>query len=547
MDDNCWWITLATDVNNNDGRCYFVKLFVDGSSLTIENVYQVSMNNLEVALSDDKGFRERLSKSREFLEDYIKKGYPVYGVTTGFGDSCHNQINYEKSEKLQHSLVSFHGIGLGKNFSREVGKAALLVRINSNIRGYSAIRPVLADKMLELLNHDIIPVIPELGSVGASGDLTPLSYIAACLMGERKVYFRGNIVSTKEAFEVEGIKPIKLQAKEGLAIMNGTSIMTAISALNWRAAKKLANISDFLTGATIEVIGGNDVPYRKTVSKIKHHIGQIESAEYITNVISSSNRVQRYEKLLERLGTIEDRTYKKTEVKIQDRYSLRCSPQINGVLRDTLYFTKVFIENEINSSNDNPLIDAENEIIYNSGNFYGGHICAANDYLRIALANIADLSDKQVELLVDGKFNNLSENLTPNLSANDENKGLFHAFKAAQISVTALCSEINFMSGPVSIHSRPTESLNQDKVSLGTISARKLSEVIDLLYLQYSIHLLAVAQAMDLIGVEQFGSMSRKAYNEVREISKFVNEDRALDHEVTSIANYLKNSVLFDD
>ncbi|MCX8131706.1 MAG: aromatic amino acid ammonia-lyase [Clostridia bacterium] len=523
-----------------------MKLFIDGSSLTIEDVYQVSVNNLEVALSDDDGFRRKLSESREFLEDYIKRGYPVYGVTTGFGDSCHNQINHKKSEKLQHSLVSFHGIGLGNNFSREVGKASLLVRLNSNIRGYSAIRPVLAEKMLELINRDIIPVIPELGSVGASGDLTPLSYIAACLMGERKVYYKGMIVSTQEAFEEEGIKPIKLQAKEGLAIMNGTSVMTAISALNWRKAKKLANISDFLTGATIEVIGGNDVPYRKRVSEIKNHIGQIQSAEYIANVISDSRRVHRYEELLERLGTIEHNTYKKTEVKIQDRYSVRCSPQINGVMRDTLHFTKVLVENEINSSNDNPLIDVENEIIYNSGNFYGGHICAANDYLRIALANIADLSDKQVELLVDGKFNNLTENLTPNLAENDENKGLFHAFKAAQITVTALCSEINFISGPVSIHSRPTESLNQDKVSLGTISARKLSEAIDLLYLQYSIHLLAVVQAMDLIGVEQFGSISKKVYHEVRKFSKFVNEDRALDEEVTFIANYLKNSNLFD-
>lgn len=524
-----------------------MKLFIDGSSLTIEDIYQVSKCSQQVALSDDEKFRQRLRESREFLEEYIQKGYPIYGVTTGFGDSCQNQINPKKTEKLQHSLVSFHGIGLGNNFSHEVGKAALLVRLNSNIKGYSAIRPILAEKMLELLNCDVIPVIPELGSVGASGDLTPLSYIAACLMGERRVYYKGKIVPTQEAFNEEGIEPIKLQAKEGLAIMNGTSIMTAISALNWRKAKKLANLSDFLTGATIEVIGGNDIPYRKKVSEIKNHIGQIKSASCISNVISDSKRVYKYENLLEMLGTIDNSTYKKTEVKIQDRYSVRCSPQINGVMRDTLNFAKTIIENEINSSNDNPLIDSENEIIYNSGNFYGGHICAANDYLRIAIANISDLSDKQVELLVDGKFNNLSENLTPNLDDNDENKGLFHAFKAAQISVTALCSEINYMAGAVSIHSRPTESLNQDKVSLGTISARKLSDAIDLLFLQYAIHCLAVAQAMDLIGVEQFGSMSQKVYYEVRKISKFVNEDRTLDKEVTLLAEYLKESTLFDN
>ncbi|KNY28149.1 HAL/PAL/TAL family ammonia-lyase [Pseudobacteroides cellulosolvens] len=524
-----------------------MSLFIDGNSLTIEDVYQVSFNNQKVSLSSDAEFRKKIAESREFLEEYIKKGYPVYGVTTGFGDSCHNQINYKKSEKLQRSLVNFHGIGVGNYFSKEVGRAVLLVRLNSNIRGYSAIRPVLAEKMLEFLNKDIIPVIPEIGSVGASGDLTPLSYVAACLMGERKVYYNGKIAPTKDVLKEVGIEPIVLQAKEGLAIMNGTSVMTAVSALNWRKVKRLSNISDFLTGATIEVIGGNDVPYRRKVSEIKNHIGQIESSEKIYKVISDSKRVQKYEALLEKLGSINSDGYKKTDVKIQDRYSLRCSPQINGVVRDTLHFTKTWIENELNSSNDNPLIDNENRIIYNSGNFYGGHICAVNDYLRIAVANISDLCDKQVELLCDGKFNNLTENLTPYLSEVDENKGTLHGFKAAQITVSALCSEISYLSGAVSIHSRPTESLNQDKVSLGTISARKLSEAIELMYLQYSIHLLAVLQAVDLIGEEHFGSLTRKVFKDVREFTRFVHEDRPLDDEAKMVSKYLQSADLFND
>jgi phenylalanine ammonia-lyase len=523
-----------------------MKLFIDGNSLKIGDVYQVSFHQKEVALSMEKSFRQKLDDSRTFLEEYIKEGYPIYGVTTGFGDSCHNQINYKKSVVLQRSLVHFHGIGLGDYFSREVGRAVLLVRLNSNIRGYSAIRPILAEKMLELLNHDIIPVIPQIGSVGASGDLTPLSYVAACLMGERQVYYKGNIVSAKEVLEETGIKPIELQAKEGLAIMNGTSVMTAVSALNWRRVKRLADISDYLTGATVEVIGGNDIPYRKKVSEIKHHKGQINSASMIYRVISDSKRVQKYECLLERLGSIKSDAYKNTEVKIQDRYSLRCSPQINGVVRDTLEFTKTWIENEMNSSNDNPLIDSENQIIYNSGNFYGGHICAVNDYLRIAVANISDLSDKQVELLVDGKFNNLTENLIPDIADNNENKGTLHGFKAAQISVSALCCEICYLSGAVSIHSRPTESLNQDKISLGTISARKLSEVIDLLYLQYAIHLLAVLQAVDLIGADNFGSETKAIYNEVRKFTKAIYEDRPLDEEAKKVSEYLQNTDLFE-
>ena len=248
---------------------------------------------------------------------------------------------------------------------------------------------------------------------------------------------------------------------------------------------------------------------------------------------------------MDKIGTIDNKHYKKHTIKIQDRYSLRCSPQINGVVRDTLNFTKIWIENEINSSNDNPLIDYENNVIYNSGNFYGGHICAACDYMRTSLANISDLSDKQAELIIDAKFNNLTENLIPKMEETSENSGLFHGFKAAQISMSALCSEINFLSNPVSVHSRPTEALNQDKVSLGTISARKLREVVDLLFRQYSIHLLAIMQAVDIIGVEHFGSFTKKVYTELRKFTKFVYEDRPLHDEANMVFNYLKDSSLF--
>jgi phenylalanine ammonia-lyase len=518
---------------------------IDGNSLTIRNVYDVSIQDQKIDFPESKDFWNKLENSRNFLDNYIKKGFPIYGVTTGFGDSCHNQISPEKSEKLQKSLVNFHGVGIGEYFSEEEGRAVILARLNSNIKGYSAITLNVAKLMKELLNHRITPVIPKLGSVGASGDLTPLSYLAAVLMGERKVYYKGNIVETLVAFNQEGLKPVKLQAKEGLALMNGTSVMTAIASLCWGLADKASKISDFITGATVEIIKGNDIPYRSKVSEIKNHTGQIASANYIENVIKDSKRVFKYEKLLDKLGTIKDNDYRKTELKIQDRYSVRCSPQINGVLRDTLIFTKTWIENELNSANDNPLIDAENEIIYNSGNFYGGHICGACDYLRIALANIADLSDKQAELIIDGKFNNLTENLIAVLPKDSENYGLFHGFKAAQISISALCSEINFLSNPVSIHSRPSESLNQDKVSLGTISSRKLKEVLDMLYFQLAIHILAICQAVDIAGKDNFGTFTKKVYNEIRKISSFVMEDRPLEDDVRAVADFLKKTDIF--
>lgn len=527
-------------MNNNN------KVIINGDNLTVYNVYNVSYNNAFVDFPKEEEFINKLKKSRDFLEDYLKKGYPIYGVTTGFGDSCHNQISPKKTEMLQKSLVNFHGIGLGKYFSEEESRAILLIRLNSNIKGYSAIRVELANLMREFINHKIAPVIPHLGSVGASGDLTPLSYLAAALMGERKVYYKGKITETKKALDNEKIKPIKLQAKEGLALMNGTSVMTAIASLSWIKLEKLANISDFLTASTVEILNGNDIPFRSKVSEIKNHIGQIQSAGYIFNIIKDSKRVHKYENLLDKLGTIDNDNYKKHNVKIQDRYSLRCAPQINGVLRDTLNFSKKWIENEINSANDNPLIDPKTDIIYNSGNFYGGHIAGACDYLRIALANIADLSDKQSALLIDGKFNNLTENLIPYFEKDSPLQGLHHGFKAAQISISALSSEIHFLSNPISVHSRPTESLNQDKVSLGTISSRKLKEAIDLSFFQFAIHLLAILQAIDLIGINNFSSYTKNVYKELRKFTSYVDEDRPLDDETTKVSDFLKKTEIFN-
>lgn len=399
--------------------------------------------------------------------------------------------------------------------------------------------------MKNLLNHDIVPCIPEIGSVGASGDLTPLSYIAAVLMGQRKVIYKNKITDTKTALEKEKLTPLKLKSKEGLALMNGTSVMTAIASIAWMDLKKLSNISDFITAVTVEIINGNEIPFREKVSLIKNHIGQIESAQYIFNILKNSKRVYKYENLLNIIGTIQGNNFKKNDRRIQDRYSVRCAPQINGVLRDTLKFSKTWIENEINSANDNPLIDPDDKTVYNSGNFYGGHISCACDYLRVALANIIDLSDKQSALIIDGKFNNLTENLIPEFKDDSPLKGIQHGFKAAQISISAICSEIQYLSNPISIHSRPTESLNQDKVSLGTISARKLRDSIDLAYLQFSIHLLAVLQAMDLIGLNDFSNFSKNVHLEIRKFTKFLDKDRPMDEEIIKVRDFLKKTDIF--
>lgn len=520
---------------------------ITGNDLSIEDVCDVALKNEEIKLPEDKNFWETLKKSRKFLEDYIATGVPTYGVTTDFGDSCHNQISVDKAGELQRDICTYHGIGLGPKFDRETGRAVVVARLNGNVKGgHSAIRSELAEMMVTLLNKDIIPVIPQLGSVGASGDLTPLSYLAAVIMGERDVYYKGKVVSAIEAFNAEGIKPLPIEAKEGLALMNGTSVMTAVSCLAWKKAERLAKISDFLTAVTSEITRGKDTPFVKKVSEIKNHKGQCDSAEYIFNIIKDSKRVFKYEDFLKtQIEKLNGKEFVVQQNKIQDRYSIRCAPQINGVYRDTLYFARNLITEELNSANDNPLVDIEAERLYNTGNFYGGHICAACDYMRIALANISDLSDKQAEVIIDGKFNGLTENLIPYTPSDHPRAGLRLGFKAAQITISAIRGEVQSYCFPISLTSQPTEALNQDKVSMGTISARKFAEQIDLVFLQFATHLLAAMQAVDLAGIEDFAPFTKKIHGEVRKMSAFVEDDRALDKEATAVCEWLKTTDLF--
>ena len=520
---------------------------VKGENLTIENVWNVAFNNEEINLPEDKEFWDTLAASRKFLEDYIATGVPTYGVTTDFGDSCHNQISVEKAGELQRDICTYHGIGLGPKFDHETGRAVILARLNGNVKGgHSAIRPELAKMMVTMLNKDIIPVIPQLGSVGASGDLTPLSYLAAAIMGERDVYYKGKIVPAMEAFNAEGIKPLPIEAKEGLALMNGTSVMTAVASIAWKKAERLAKISDFLTAVTSEITKGKDTPFVAKVSEIKNHKGQCESAAYVYDIIKDSKRVFRYEDFLKtQIEKLDGKGFMAQQNKIQDRYSIRCAPQINGVYRDTLRFARDLITEELNSANDNPLVDIEAGRLYNTGNFYGGHICAACDYMRTALANISDLSDKQAEVIIDGKFNGLTENLIPYTPADHPRAGLRLGFKAAQITISAIRGEVMSYCFPISLTSQPTEALNQDKVSMGTISARKFNEQIELVYLQFATHLLASMQAVDLAGKDDFAPFTKKVHAEVRRMSAFVEDDRALDKEATAVAQWLKSTELF--
>ncbi|MBW3568113.1 MAG: aromatic amino acid ammonia-lyase, partial [Proteobacteria bacterium] len=324
----------------------------DSVQLRIEDVCQVAHGASTLRLGELPAFRERIERGARYLANTLAAGKPVYGVTTGYGDSCTTAIPVELLEELPKLLVRYHGCGSGRLLDEVQVRAVLVARLNSLARGYSAVRWELLENLAALLRHELSPVIPEEGSVGASGDLTPLSYIAAVLIGERDVFRNGERVPAATALRDAGIKPLVLRPKEGLALMNGTSVMTGLACLAWERADYLSRMACRITSLVVRAMRGNPQHFDARLFATKPHAGQNEAAEWIRNDLLGDPDAGR-------------------PVRIQDRYSLRCAPHVIGVLRDALPWMKRDIENELNSANDNPLIDPEELQIYHGGHFYG--------------------------------------------------------------------------------------------------------------------------------------------------------------------------------
>lgn len=522
-------------------------------NILIDNKYNININDFEavtnnikkIKLSDKKDYVDLINKGNEIIRKSIEQNTPIYGVTTGFGDSCRRQISFSETRRLQENLVKYHGCGVGDYYSPKETLGILLLRLISNARGYSGVRYKLLKQIELFINHDILPLIPEQGTVGASGDLTPLSYLASTLTGKRKVFYKGSIMKTEDILKECGIEPITLEAKEGLALMNGTSVMTAVSAFCIIEAKKLASLSELTTALTVEVLRGNKDSFSSIIHQNKPFKGQVRTAENIYKFLSSSRTALKYKDIISSVKdeNINKQSHVYLNRHIQDKYSLRCSPHVIGVLNDTITWSEDWVVTEMNSVTDNPLIDYETGEIYSGGNFYGGHICSAMDNLRSSLASIADLIDKQFELIVDEKFNG---DLTPNLIARNTNDShVQHGFKAVQITCTSLVVEIMSLANPISALSRPTEALNQDKVSLGTISARYTRNVIQLLKYVLATQLLALVQAIDLIGKDDVSDIAKEIWTLIRKDIPFVDKDRELDSDIIEIAELLSREEIY--
>jgi histidine ammonia-lyase len=494
----------------------------DGRQLCIEDIADLAHRRRSALLSNDPKFRARIQAGADFVAQLLAEDGVIYGVTTGYGDSCTVVVPPHLVPELPHRLYTYHGIGAGRHLDPVETRAVLAARLASLCRGMSGVGVALLEQLAALLRHDILPLIPAEGSVGASGDLTPLSYLAAVLCGERDVMFDGRRMPAAEALAAVGLQPLRLRPKEGLALMNGTAVMTALACLAWQRADALGRLATRITALNVVASAGNAHHFDETLFAAKPHPGQQRVAARVRADLASEKP-------------------SRNDARLQDRYSLRCAAHVIGVLEDAQPFLRHQIETELNSANDNPLIDAENGRVLHGGHFYGGHIAFAMDALKTLVANIADLLDRQLALLVDARFNH---GLPPNLSgAVGERATINHGLKAMQISVSAWTAEALKGTMPASVFSRSTECHNQDKVSMGTIAARDCLRVLELSEQVGAAMLIAARQALALRQRLQplhltpsLSSMFDALCNAIA----FIDEDRALDGDLQRLLSEMR-------
>jgi len=495
--------------------------------LRIEDVLAIAAGDAPVELDRDARVRARLDASHAAVERLRRSDTPLYGVSTGVGASVGNRIPEELHDELPLNLVRFHGCGTGRLLDDEEAASVLVARAASLARGYSGVRPIVIERLCELANRRILPCIPAEGSVGASGDLTPLSYVASLLVGEREARVEGAVVAASEALANAGLAPLRLEPKESLAIMNGTSVMTGLACIAFGRAQALARAACAITAVASDVTRGNPAHFDARIGLAKPHPGQLLAARWIREDLAPDPAVA---------------SSRPEPARVQDRYSIRCAPQVIGVLLDALRFSRELLETELDGANDNPLIDPDTGDALHGGNFYGGHVCFAMDGLKAAVASVADLLDRQLVLVcMPETSGGLPENLVARSGAD---RVVHHGFKAMQITASALAAEAQKLTAPASAFSRSTESHNQDKVSMGSIAVRECLRIVELTETIAAISLLALAQAVDLRGAGAVAVRSRELQRALRKAVEANTADRRQDRDIDTVLAMLRRGEL---
>lgn len=489
-------------------------LHLDGEHLTIDEVKDF-LGNSESTIEITEDAYRRVDASRKVVENIIAEGKTIYGITTGFGLFCDVLISKEKVEDLQTNLIRSHACGVGKTFAEPVALLMMVFRLNTMLKGHSGVTRDLVEQLKLYINKRIIPVVPEQGSLGASGDLAPLSHMALTLIGEGEVFFMGERKNTRDVLESLGIKSITLQAKEGLALINGTQPMTAQGVINYIEADKIMDDSLWIASLTHQALNGITDAYNHQIHESRGYPEQIYVAEKMLEHLEGS-------KLTTRQG----------ELRVQDGYSIRCIPQVHGASLQTLKYVKEKLEIEMNAANDNPLIFSEDEV-YSGGNFHGQPIAIAMDLLKIGVAEIANITERRIERLVNPALNgDLPAFLSPE-------EGLQSGAMILQYAAASLVSENKTLAHPASVDSIPSSANQEDHVSMGTIGARHARDIINNARYVVATELFIAMTAAEIKGKDKLSPATRQKFDEYRLIADFIDHDRNFSIEINDLANAL--------
>jgi len=517
-------------------------LVLNGGELDFDNVITVARENTHVLLSKES--KKKIELSRAMVDSFVEDEKIVYGVTTGFGPFVSVLIPKKYQTQLQENLIRSHSANVGPLFSIEETRAAMLLRANAFSLGYSGIRLETVELLIAMLNKKIHPCIPQWGSVGASGDLTPSSHIALSLMGEGMVEYNGKKIPTKKAFKLAGLTPVTFKAKEGLALINGTTMMTGVGSLQVSDTWNLVKMADIISAFSIEVLGGSMEPFLLRAHMAKPHPGQIKVVKNLnallkdSKLVRTSKDLQKIQKKLQhdvkRNGDVYD-----SGIHVQDVYSLRATPQILGAVRDALTYVSQQIETEMNSANDNPLFFPDLGISYQGAHFHGQPVAIPMDVLSIALTEIGILSERRLNKILDPVRNaGLSAFLARGKS------GLRCGLEGAQYIATSLVAECRTICNPASIQSIPSNGENQDVVSMGLIAARKARDIKEKIEYILAVELMAVCEGMEERDKSKMSSAAKLVYDEVRQVVSPYNKDTVMHEKLEVVRNIIKSRIV---
>ena len=494
-------------------------VILTGEDLSLYDIHIVCCHDVPVALSEEA--KERILTSRKTVDDLVAEGKTVYGITTGFGKFSDVCISQDECKLLQKNLIITHAVGAGEPFSREASRGIMLLRVNNLAKGYSGARLEVVQTLVEMLNRGVTPVIPQKGSLGASGDLAPLSHMVLPMLGLGEAQYQGKRLPGAEAMALAGIPTVELVAKEGLALINGTQAMTSTGCLTLFDSLELMEMANIAAALSFEAHQGVVDALDERVHTIRAHWGQLETARMLRKLLEGSRNVTR-----------------QGQIRVQDRYSLRCTPQVHGASWDALEYVKGRVETEMNSVTDNPIIFSDTREGISGGNFHGQPMALAFDFLGIALAELANISERRIESLVNPSISGLPAFLV-------ENGGLNSGFMIVQYTAAALVSENKVLAHPASVDSIPSSGNQEDHVSMGTIAARKAGEIMGNLRRVIAMELMCACQAIDLRdGKDSLGIGTRAAYEAVRSVCPMLKEDRPLYEDINRCEDLLQGGIL---